>query len=237
MNAGKGKRVGLFALCLVFSLLFSGLGVWQVQRLAWKRDLIARVDARVHAPPVLPPPSRDWPAFDATSSEFARVEVRGIFRHDRETRVDALTERGAGIWLLTPLETTDGTILVNRGFVPAEQHEAPFRPEGEVTITRLLRPSEPEGRVLRPNEPRADRWFSRDISAIAAVRGIADVAPFFIDAEATPNQGDSPVGGLTVVQFRNAHLMYAATWFGLAALCVFGLVLLRREHDQAFAGR
>ncbi|MFP3436046.1 SURF1 family cytochrome oxidase biogenesis protein, partial [Paraburkholderia sp. SIMBA_061] len=47
-------------LTLIALILFSGLcalGSWQVYRLAWKRDLIARVDARIHAAPVPAPRS------------------------------------------------------------------------------------------------------------------------------------------------------------------------------------
>ena len=72
---------------------------------------------------------------------------------------------------------------------------------------------------------------------LAQARKLGAVAPYFIDADATPNPGGAPLGGLTVVSFRNAHLAYAATWFALAALCVAGLVLLRRNPGQVFAGR
>jgi surfeit locus 1 family protein len=81
-----------------------------------------------------------------------------------------------------------------------------------------MRVSEPHGGFLRTNEPAADRWFSRDVPAIARARGLGVVAPFFVDADATPNRGGYPIGGLTVVQFRNSHLIYALTWFALAAL-------------------
>ena len=52
---------------------------------------------------------------------------------------------------------------------------------------------------MRPNRPAEDRWYSRDIAAIAKARGLRNVAPFFIDADATPNTGGYPVGGMTVV--------------------------------------
>jgi surfeit locus 1 family protein len=94
-----------------------------------------------------------------------------------------------------------------------------------VAITGLLRPSEPDGRFLRTNQPQAERWYSRDVAAIADRRGLGPVAPFFIDADAAANPGGFPIGGMTVVSFRNAHLVYALTWFGLAALSLFGLVL------------
>jgi surfeit locus 1 family protein len=235
VNPGRGKRLGLLALCLSGTLLFTGLGIWQLQRLAWKRDLIARVDARIHAPPVAVPARRDWATLDGREAEYRRVQARGEFLHDRETLVDALTELGPGAWVLTPLQTADGVVLVNRGFVPPGRRDAGARAAGqvpgEVTITGLLRLPEPGGRILRPNEPAADRWFSRDVVLIGRARGLDQVAPFFIDADATANPGDAPLGGLTVVRFRDAHLAYAATWFALAALCIFGLVALRTSSE------
>ena len=107
-----------------------------------------------------------------------------------------------------------------------------------MTVTGLLRASEPGGGFLRANDPARDRWYSRDVAAIARARGLGEVAPFFIDADATPNPGGYPVGGLTVVAFRNDHLVYALTWFGLAGLSLFGVLLLGRtrrspEPEQA----
>lgn len=232
MTASRGKRWALLALCASGLVLFTGLGAWQVQRLAWKRDLVARVDARVHAAPVAAPARSEWASLDAREAEYRRVQVRGEFRHDLETLVDALTVLGPGSWVLTPLDTGEGIVLVNRGYVPREHREVAGRAAGQVpgrvTITGLLRVTEPHGRMLRANQPGADRWFSRDVAAIARARGLEEVAPFFIDADATVNAGGWPVGGLTVVRFRNAHLAYAATWFGLSLLCIAGMLLLLR---------
>ena len=232
MTEGSGKRAVLIVLCLSGTLLFSGLGTWQIQRLGWKRDLIERVEARIHAPPVAVPSSAEWATLDLQDAGYRRVRARGIFLHDRETLVDALTVLGPGAWVLTPLQTVDGIILVNRGFVPPERKQAGTRSRGQVTgevmITGLLRATEPDGRILRPNDPAANRWFSRDVAAIAQARGLQRVAPFFIDADAGPGHEGGPQGGLTVVSFRNAHLIYAVTWFSLALLGIAGLVLLRR---------
>ncbi|MGC3979960.1 MAG: SURF1 family protein [Steroidobacteraceae bacterium] len=228
MKSAKGAWLSV--LCLFGVLLFTGLGIWQVQRLFWKRDLIARVETRIHLPPAMLPTQREWATLNFSDAEYRRVQVRGVFLHDRETWVDALTERGPGAWILTPVATQEGVVLVNRGFVPPDRRDAGTRIDGqiagEVMITGLLRLSEPKGRILRPNDPAADRWFSRDVAAIAARRGLTNVAPFFIDADATPNRGGLPVGGLTVVAFRNAHLAYAITWFLLAVMCVAGFILV-----------
>lgn len=147
--------------------------------------------------------------------------------------MQALTEAGAGWWILTPLRTDQGFILVNRGFVPTELKAAQTRPagqvEGPVRVTGLLRADEPGGALLRANAPADGRWYSRDIRAITRAQGLeGPVAPFFIDADATPNPGGYPRGGLTVVKFRNHHLQYALTWLGLCGLCLAGAVIVWR---------
>ena len=102
-----------------------------------------------------------------------------------------------------------------------------------VMITGLLRTTEPGGGFLRSNDPTAGRWYSRGVEAIARARGLRDTAPFFLDADATPNPGGYPVGGLTVIAFRNNQLVYALTWFALAALSVAGAVMAwRKEGTQ-----
>jgi surfeit locus 1 family protein len=216
-------------------VVFGALGVWQLERRTWKLDLIRRVNARVHAPPQPPPPRARWAEVDAQRDEYRRIRASGVLLNDQEILVQALTERGAGWWVMTPLRTDQGVVLINRGFVPPERKAASTRrrgaPQGEVTITGLLRMSEPHGGFLRSNDPAAGRWYSRDVAAIARARHLQGVAPFFIDADAAPNPGGYPVGGLTVVTFRNAHLAYALTWFALSGLSAFGaLLLLRRSR-------
>lgn len=211
------------AAMLLLAAAFLGLGTWQVQRLFWKLDLTARVDARIHAAPVAAPSPSAWPGVDAEKDEYRRVTASGTFDHGKETLVQAVTELGAGFWVITPLRLAEGTtILINRGFVPVDRREPASRAEdeieGSVKITGLLRMTEPGGAFLRNNDPASDRWYSRDVAAIAAAKGLTNVAPYFIDVDATPNPGGLPVGGLTVVKFRNTHLVYAITWYLLAAM-------------------
>ncbi|ATY33365.1 SURF1 family protein [Sphingomonas psychrotolerans] len=229
----SGARRALFAaLALLAAIGFAALGVWQVERRAWKLDLIERVEARIHALPATPPPVAAWPRLDMQDAEYRRVRLTGTFDHGNETLVQALTERGAGFWVLTPLRTPQGIVLVNRGFVPPERRAPQARSAGQAggtaTVTGLMRASEPKGGFLRPNDPAADRWHSRDVAAIARARNLGNVAPFFVDADASPNPGGYPVGGLTMVRFRNTHLVYALTWFALAALSGAAAVLALR---------
>lgn len=216
-------------------MLFTGLGVWQVERRGWKLALIAAVEARVHAAPAPAPGPADWPDLTAEADAYRHVGTAGVLLHDRTTLVQAVTELGGGYWVLTPLRSDAGfTVLINRGFVPLEQADPATRPgsepSGHVALTGLLRVTEPGGAFLRSNDPASDRWFSRDVAAIAGARGLADVAPYFIDADANPDRRALPVGGLTVIAFRNSHLVYAITWFGLALLSLAGLVLLLRDE-------
>ena len=103
-------RWALLGFLLVAAVGFVALGVWQVERLGWKRDLIARVDARVHAEPVALPPASGWTDIDPADDEYRRVQLRGRFLHSQEVAVYASTELGPGYWIMTPLVTGDGTI-------------------------------------------------------------------------------------------------------------------------------
>ena len=215
------RTVFLIALALAFCG-FAALGIWQVERLQWKHALIARVDARIHAAPSPLPARAEWPTASASRDEYRRVAVTGSYLRGRDTRVQAVTERGAGWWLLTPLREDDGdVVLVNRGFVPPDWKGDAAPPAGPVRVTGLLRMSEPGGAFLRHNDPAHDRWYSRDVAAIARARGVDAAAPWFIDADRDATAPEWPAGGLTVVKFRDAHLQYALTWFALAGLTAF----------------
>ena len=211
---------------------FVALGAWQLERRAWKQALIARVEQRVHAAPVAAPGPADWDRVSTARDEYRRVRFTGTFVHDAEALVQASTDLGAGWWVLTPLRQADGTIiLVNRGFVPPQQRDHRLRakgnPLGEVEIVGLLRLSEPGGGFLRRNDAVAERWFSRDVMAIAAAHRLDKVAPYFVDAERAPAADpQAPVAGLTVLDFRDQHLVYAITWFALAAMVAAAAVAL-----------
>jgi surfeit locus 1 family protein len=218
---------------LVLTAAFVALGVWQVKRLHWKLDLIARVEARVHAPAVPAPGPGTWNSITAADDEYRRVEATGLLLNEDEAQVYAVTDLGPGYWIMTPLRTADGAIiLVNRGFVPTDRRNPATRtkgiPSAEGTITGLLRISEPRGTLLRSNVPAEERWYSRDVAAIAGSRGLTNVAPYFIDADATPNPGGLPVGGLTQLVFPNSHLVYAITWFAMAAMSLGMTIYMMR---------
>jgi len=217
-------RAVLFALAIVLGeVLLIGLGVWQVERRTWKLDLIDRVDRRVAAAPASAPAPRAWPEINRDRDEYRHVRVTGHFSDARPVLVKALTKLGGGYWVLAAFQTDQGfNVLVNRGFVPdtiaASVKDDTQRHQARTSVVGLLRITEPKGAFLRSNDPGQDRWYSRDVAAIGAKLGVTDLAPYFIDADASANGPGKPVGGLTVVSFPNNHLIYVVTWFSLAVM-------------------
>ena len=212
----------LFTIPVVAVLV--ALGVWQLQRLEWKSRLIAERATAVAAAPVSPPKT----LAEARALEFHRVTVEGVFLHDKEILRNAIAAKGeAGFDVLTPLREEGGRIVfVNRGFVPTELKDRATRPTGQlagtVRVSGLLRvpPQEKPGWFIPDNRPDRNAWFWIDLPAMAAADGLANVAPFYIDADAAPTPGGWPKGGMTPLALPNDHLQYAITWFSLAAALV-----------------
>lgn len=221
----RGRIVG--GLIVATILLLIGLGVWQLQRRTWKLALIAQTERQLHAAPVAAP-APSIPV--STADVYKPVTATGRYRTGADTYVQAVTAFGGGFWVVTPFDTDRSfTVLVNRGFVPAELRGKVDPSSARQTVRGLLRLTEPGGGFLRSNDPAADRWYSRDVAAIAGTKQLGRTAPYFIDASG-PTTG-WPRGGLTVVRFHNSHLVYAFTWFGLAALLAIMAWRVRRSRD------
>jgi len=200
----SGRALALLALAgVALTLAFAALGIWQVERRAWKLALMQRVEQRLHAEPVPLPPRAGWPREDAASHEYLPVLARSRWLRGMTVLTQAATELGAGFWVLTALQLdAGGQVLVNRGFIPEAQRGA---------------------------------WAA---GTAARARGLEEAAPFFIDAgipdpragNASPGAGPWPRPGMTVVRFHNSHLVYAITWFGLAAMAAAATVFVTRHE-------
>ena len=241
-SAARRPRSSAFLAVLVAggALLFMGLlalGAWQVQRLGWKEALVARVERNVQAAPIEAPDPAAARGL-GPEDEYRRVRASGRFEHAREVFVRASTELGSGYWVLTPLRTSQGWwLIVNRGFVPQGMRGQVPATHGEQTVVGLLRPSEPGGSRLQDNEPAAGRWYSRDVAAIATAQRLGGpVAPYFVDVQAQGVSTQWPRPGLTVLRFANNHLVYAITWFLLAAM-VAGATAWLLVHEQRLRRR
>ena len=232
MTASKKFLSLTIATAILFSV-FAGLGTWQVFRLQWKRALIEAVDQRVEAP-VVAAPTFDTKVTQADDA-YRHVAVTGTYFEPAQTLIYYSTQLGPGYFVMTPLMRDDGSyVLINRGFVPEGREGDPSlypAPKGAVTVEGLLRMPEGKGWLFsRANDPGVGKWYRRDVASIMRTKGLVPYAPYFIDASAGSNPSALPIGGLTVVKFRNAHLSYAITWFvmafGTLALYVF---VLRQE--------
>jgi surfeit locus 1 family protein len=224
---------------LIALAILIGLGTWQLQRKAWKEGLIQQIEARAYGEPGAIIPPSGWNAWQAEEDEFRKVRVSGTFLHQFETPIYGLApgQRGApiqGYFLMTPLRLQDGAILmVNRGFVPQELRDPTTRPqsqpEGEAVVTGLVRAPEEKNSFTPDDNPERNVWFSRDPQAIAKARNIGPVAPFYVEADATPNPGGWPKGGQTRLDLPNNHLQYAMTWYGIA-LTLIGVFVAFAWH-------
>lgn len=218
-------------------LILLGLGTWQVQRLHWKEGLIAQRAAMVAAPPIAPPQT----LAEAEANQFRHVADDGALLNDKEIYLAATSDSGeSGYQVLTPLREAGGRIvLVNRGFVPLELKDPKKRGAGELSgtvhIAGLLRtpPAEKPTWFLPDNRADLNLWFWVDLPAMAKAAGVPDAAPFYIDADKTPNPGGWPKGGVTRLELPNDHLQYAITWYALAVALIVIYALYHRRTSMA----
>ena len=208
------------------------LGTWQVQRLTWKNDIVARIEQRMTQAPAPLPAA----VADADALEYRKVTVTGTFRHDREAHIVATSVNGnPGFHVVTPLQRADGAgaVLVNRGWVPQDRKAPDARREGQVagtvTITGVVRKPWQQGWFVPDSDPARNLWFFGDAAGMQKQMGVTGPL-LFVDADATPNPGGFPIGGQTRVNIPNNHLSYAVTWYGFAVvLLVIYFFWHRRE--------
>jgi surfeit locus 1 family protein len=123
--------------------------------------------------------------------------------------------------MLTPFLMNDGhTLLVDRGYFPMEMLGSGVLRAGDLNgqraIVGIVREPEAPGWFTPPVETQKRIVHTRDPATLAKAFGLKNIYPMFLEADATPNPGGWPKGGVTVVDLPNNHLQYAITWFGLA---------------------
>lgn len=223
------RRVWFAAPLVLLALaILLGLGTWQVKRLYWKEALLADIEERRNAAPATVA-EIEAIAKSGGDIEYRKVSLSGTFDHARERHFFATHQGRTGYYIYTPLTLADGRVLfVNRGFVPFEMKDPAKRSEGQVTgevkITGLARAplvAKPSS-LLPDNDIAKNIFYWKDLAAMASS---ADIAPdrlvkLFVDADAAPNPGGWPQGGVTLIDLPNNHLQYAITWYGLAAALV-----------------
>lgn len=243
----RGRSLLFFmAFTLVGTLVLLGLGTWQWQRRAEKREFIAAIEAAAKGPPNSFARAQIWDRVTITGRflpdriAYVRTSRPAPKPGERDSR-GRVPMSGFGVWVMQAFEPLDAgkdeygktySVLVSRGFLPTLPNGAipPFEtPSGEVTLTGFLRPAEKEGVFPPHNDPAKGVFFFRDAGQIAAFLKLpnapkaSDSLPAFatfIDREALPDE-TAPPFGVEVKDFLKAipnnHLEYAITWWSLAA--------------------
>jgi surfeit locus 1 family protein len=211
--------------------LFSlSLGFWQMERRAWKRDILDRIETNQAAAPLT---LDELLKGDPLRFEYGRVRISGSFLHDKEFYLAARSLKDkVGMQVVTPLRSDNGTIvLFDRGWIPSEKKEPEKRAEGQlpgkVELTGIVRRSQIKRQFAPDNDPARNFWFHVDVPVMRQMAGgqpdpVLD--SFFLEADAAANPGGVPIGGQTRLDIPNDHLMYAITWF-LIALAGAGVYL------------
>lgn len=211
-------RLGPTLTTLVGVLVLVGLGTWQLQRLAWKENLIRVAEAGLAAPAI------DLPAgADLAGLEFRHVTARGMYLHDAAVGFGLAAVGGLpGGRLLTPMRLEDGrVILVDRGWLPEPllppRTPAEMQPAGPVSINGVARwrGGLAPGWMAPANEPDKRRWFTWDIPAMEQTLGLA-LVPLTIVLERPDGSADLPKTEAVTIDLPNNHFGYALTWYGLA---------------------
>lgn len=200
-----------------------GLGIWQLDRKAWKENLILTLNTRLSRPPAALPPRESWERLVPEGNEYTRVRFPAELIDGQDALVYTAGSafrpdvRGPGYWVFAPARLAGGSIvLVNRGFVPPERKNAIVAPHGTIDIVGVMRWPDPRGLFTPADDPKTNVWYTRDPKAIAAAKGWAAAAPFYIEQESPVPSGGLPKPGKLTVNLRDNHLQYAITWFGLA---------------------
>lgn len=209
MTDAKPRFPWIFSIfCLLGFLALVSLGLWQVQRLAWKEGLIAAAEAARTQPPVPLPDLAGLP-----DPEFRRTYLTCDFQNQAYVELRSIHDGEPGVRLVSYCEGW----LVDLGFVAETISARPALLEAAIPgITAQVR------RVPSPNSfappPEGRTFYTRDNAAMMQALGqTGPVRPYVLYAEGSAwPQWQAILPGPPPVAFSNNHLGYALTWFGLA---------------------
>ncbi|KAF4124789.1 surfeit locus 1 family protein, partial [Geosmithia morbida] len=246
VRAGRRHGIGLLFLGVIPVTAFF-LGTWQVKRLGWKTELIAKFEDRLVREPLPLPPRVDPDAIH--DFDFRRVIATGTFRHDQEMLIGPRMRDGHdGYMVVTPLERSGGasTILVNRGWISKEHRDKRTRPDGlqtgEVTVEGLLREPWKKNMFTPENRPEKGEFYFPDVKQMAELTGSQ---PVWVEATNEPEfmqmvdyeRRGIPFGRAAEVNLRNNHAQYIFTWYGLAFATSIMLYMVAKKPSSEVARR
>lgn len=204
------------------------LGVWQVQRLAWKETILADINGRLAGAPV--PLTLDVTEAD---DEYTRVTLSGVPGGNELHVLASGTAAGTGYRVIKKFTLQDGTaILLDQGLLGLDNKNAPpLLAAMDVTGT-LLWPDDQNSSTPEPDFSR-NIWFARNVDTMAQA---LDTEPVMVIASRT-DPVDPRITPLPVntADIKNDHMEYAITWFLLALvwaiMTVFLILRTIRQKD------
>ena len=234
----------MFRNLITIALFFGAIGIlfslswWQVQRLGWKNDFIAQLDAQYEKKT-----TNSVLSFNALQNldnqdvPLLYGQITGKFIFDKQILWGPKPLEGRiGYNIITPLQLTSGEyVLVHRGWIDESKQQealkkAPKAPL-QVTITGLFR--KPDWNMFTPNNsPDNNIWTKPDINEIARIQNIAPIAPVMLYAHEISSEFDDVILSEEKWYPRNKHKQYAIFWFamGLAFIGVFGLYRYKKQQ-------
>jgi cytochrome oxidase assembly protein ShyY1 len=235
--------MGVVSACCIYSL-----GLWQLKRMEWKRNLIEMRRTRL-AMPRIPVTSSPFPWLDQVQDYVYRlVELRGVFDHRREMLVgprpgsDEDGQTKAGYMVVTPLRLEDGsTVLVNRGHLPADRIDQGTRPEVPtwVRVRGVLEEGEIANMVAnyarlknRPDKNQFIYVVAEDLAENSGARNHHECSQALVTATDVLFEDDFQAGLRRELPFsmrhkedyllfwadEHTHFNYAMQWFGMGTL-------------------
>lgn len=207
------------------TVVLMSLGIWQVQRLAWKETVLGEIAAQISAPPVVLPANPN-----EERHQFLPVFLEGVIGERELAVLVSRRDTGAGFRIIARYDTDDGrAVLLDRGFVP-DARKGEVRPGGEVRIIGNLHWPDEIDSYTPPPDRGAGIWFARDIPAMAAELGTEPV--LVVQSEPVAMPGAPRPFPVDTAHIRNDHLQYAGTWFLLAlswaGMTLYWLLRIRR---------
>lgn len=212
----------IFAVCQVLILK---LAFWQVDRLAWKETIIAKLGAVYQQDATKNNLSFDeWRKAPKQELYFARGVIKGSYLHNKEIVFGPRQREGMnGYHLLVPFRLVTGEhVLVNRGWVPDglkdQQYRSDGLTEGEIALVGMLRTPERTHFMSPSNVPSQDLWFVYDLEQMGRAIGMNSLPNLVFYVEEELDQSfEYPSAFAKDWYPRNEHFQYMVFWFSMSA--------------------
>jgi surfeit locus 1 family protein len=212
----------------MFAVLIA-LGIWQMQRLAWKQELLAKIDTRMSIGTEELPKTID----DPQAWEYRRVTLRGQFFKDHPFLIQPRMHKGkVGYHLVMPFEIKyGGVVYINRGWVSDETMDQVKSFSLNRNVTGVIQIPY-QGKFTPDNDPQNNYWYWPDLEAMSKKSGIKSDYPVIVTLLPQP-EGSIPTGYEVTANLRNNHRLYAFFWFGMALILSVVFIIYQKKQRNA----